>query len=330
MKKYIRYALLASLMVTVLGSAVGQAAPKWTLKLAHAVPVENAYHYAAIRMKERVEKETNGEVMIEIFPNNQLSTGERDILEGLQLGTIDLYMGSTGPMSGFEKRFLIFDSPYLFKDKQQVYQVLDGPIGQKILRLLDVQGIHCLAWMENGFRNLTNSRRPINSVADVATLKIRTQENKVHIALWRALSVDPTPMAWSEVFTSLQQGTIDGQENPIPVIYTSRLFEVQKYLALTRHVFSSALIAISENVYQSLPEDYQKIVENAAQDAALHEREVSDQMERDFVIALEKNGMVVTTPDMAPFQEAVKNVYADFRGDLGDAAPLLDEILSME
>lgn len=305
------------------------AAPKFSLKLGHAVPEENAYHYGAVKFKELVEAKTDGEVHIDVFPNNQLGTGERDLLEGLQLGTVDLYVGSTGPMGGFEKRFLLFDFPFLFKDKQHVYSVLDGEIGQHILGLLDAKGMRGLAWMENGFRNLTNAKRPVNGVEDVKGLKIRTMENKVHMAMWRTLGVDPTPMAWSEVFTALQQGTIDGQENPIPVIYTSKLYEVQKHLTLTRHVFSPAMIVVAKTVFDSLPEEYKKIFAEAAQEAALYERSVCDKMENDFVDSLKQNGMEVATPDLAPFQEACKSVYEEFKGELGEDAGLLDQIIAL-
>ena len=321
------FALISAVLFCCAHSS--DAAPKFSLKLGHAVPQENAYHFGAVKFKELVEAQTKGDVVIDVFPNNQLGTGERDIIEGLQLGTIDIYVGSTGPMGGFEKKFLLFDFPFLFNDKKHVYTVLDGEIGQYIMGLLDAKGLHGLAWMENGFRNLTNSKRPVISPKDAAGLKIRTQENKVHMAMWRALGADPTPMAWSEVFTALQQGTIDGQENPVPVIYTSKLYEVQKHLALTRHVFSPAMLIVAKPVFESLPEEYRVIFKNAAQEAALYQREVSQKMEDEFIETLKKNGMEITTPDLAPFQEASKKVYDDFKGELGDDAKLLDQILSL-
>ncbi|MDR1623305.1 MAG: TRAP transporter substrate-binding protein [Synergistaceae bacterium] len=319
--------LLVAVMLLVCAPIAG-AAPRFSLKLGHAVPEENAYHYGAVKFKELVEAKTGGEVQIDVFPNNQLGTGERDLIEGLQLGTVDVYVGSTGPMGGFEKRFLLFDFPFLFKDKKHVYSVLDGEIGRHILSLLDAKGMRGLAWMENGFRNLTNVKRSVGGVGDVKGLKIRTMENKVHMAMWRTLGVDPTPMAWSEVFTALQQGTIDGQENPIPVIYTSKLYEVQKHLTLTRHVFSPAMIVVAKAVFDSLPGEYQKIFAEAAQEAALYERGVCDKMENDFIDLLKRNGMEVTTPDLAPFQDACRSVYEEFKGELGEDAGLLDQIVA--
>ncbi|MDR2529885.1 MAG: TRAP transporter substrate-binding protein [Synergistaceae bacterium] len=315
-------------LLSVLFAFAAEAAPSRVLKLGHAVPEENAYHYGALKFKELVESETKGDIQIDVFPNNQLGTGERDIIEGLQLGTVDIYFGSTGPMGGFEKKFLLFDFPFLFRDKKHVYEVLDGEIGKYVMGLLDSKGIHGLAWMENGFRNLTNAKRAVNSPDDVKGLKVRTMENKVHMAMWRVLGVDPTPMAWSEVFTALQQGTIDGQENPVPVIYTSKLYEVQKHLALTRHVFSPAMILVAKPLFDSLSPERQKIFEKAALEAALHERAVCDKMENDFIDSLKKSGMEISTPNLAPFQEASRKVYDEFRGELGDDAKLLEQILA--
>ncbi|MDR1885665.1 MAG: TRAP transporter substrate-binding protein [Synergistaceae bacterium] len=322
------YVILLAMFVALSCPFRSDAAPSKVLKLGHAVPEENAYHFGALKFKELVESRTNGDIQIDLFPNNQLGTGERDILEGLQLGTIDLYVGSTGPLGGFEKKFLLFDFPFLFRDKKHVYEVLDGDIGKYVMGLLDAKGIHGLAWMENGFRNLTNAKRPVNTPADASGLKVRTMENKVHMAMWRELGVDPTPMAWSEVFTALQQGTIDGQENPIPVIYTSKLYEVQRHLALTRHVFSPAMIAVAKALYDTLTPEQQEIFQTSAQEAAQHEREVCDKMENDYIKSLEENGMQITRPDLSLFQEASLKVYDEFKGELGDDAKLLDQIIA--
>lgn len=298
------------------------------LKLGHSVSDQHPYHLGAQRFKEMVEKETKGAIEIALFPNNQLGTGERDLLEGLQLGTVDLYVGSTGPMGGFEKKFMLFDFPFLFKNKEQAYSVLDGEIGQYVMGLLDKIGIKGLAWYENGFRHFTNSKRPVNTPEDVKGLKLRTMENKIHMALWRAMGADPTPMAWGEVFTALQQGTVDGQENPIPIIYVQKINEVQKHLAITGHVFSPAMIAVAKAKFDALPKEHQDIIMKAAKESALYQREQITKMENEQVQKLKDLGMLVTMPDVAAFREATKSVYDEFRGELGDDAKLLDKILS--
>ncbi len=320
--------LVCGLAMVGASAAMVAAEAKYAYKLGHSVSEKHPYHLGAVRFKEIVEKETKGDVTVSVFPNNQLGTGERDLLEGLQLGTVDFYVGSTGPMSGFEKKFMLFDFPFLFKSKRHVYGVLDGKIGAYVMGLLDKQGMKGLAWCENGFRHVTNSKRPIAVPADAKGLKLRTMENKVHMAIWKALGADPTPMAWGEIFTALQQGTVDGQENPIPVIYTSKIYEVQKHLSLTGHVFSPAMIIMSKAKFDALPKEYQDIVLKAAREAAVYQREQITKMEDEQISKLKELGMTVTTPDTTPFREATKAVYEQFRGELGEDAKLLDDIIA--
>ena len=310
-------------------SSVAWGAPAYTFKLGNSVAENHPYTLGCLRFKELVEERSKGDIVINVFPNGQLGTGERDLLEGLQLGTVEMYFGSTGPMAGFEKRFLLFDFPFLFKNKEHVYAVLDGEIGTYILGLLDKLGIKGLGWAENGFRNFTNSKRSIHTPEDVTGLKLRTMENKAHMAMWRVLKADPTPMAFSELFTALQQGTIDGQENPIPIIYTSKFYEVQKHLALTRHVFSPSFIAMAKPIFDSLPPEYQEIVLTSAKDAVLYEREQITKMENEQISLLKGLGMEITEPNLQDFQKKTESVYADFRGELGDDARLLDEIIEL-
>ncbi len=303
---------------------------KQVFKLGHAVNEQHPYHSGAMKFKEIVEKETNGMVEIRLYPNNQLGSGERDMIEGLQLGTVDLVVTSTGPLSGFEKKFILFDFPFLFKDKQHAYRALDGEIGQYVLSLLEEQGIKGLAWYENGFRHLTNSKKEVFVPDDVKGIKLRTMENKVHMGIWTALDAIPTPMAWGEVFTALQQHTVDGQENPIPIIYTQKVYEAQKYLTLTGHVYSPAVLLMSKNQYDSLPEEYREIFLQAAKESGTLERNLITEMENQQVELLEQAGMKVTTPDKEAFLQKTMPVYDTYKDELGQDAGLLDQIINME
>ncbi len=302
---------------------------KFVFKLGHVVNESHPYHLGAARFKEIVEKETDGNIEIELFSNSQLGTGERDHVEGLQLGTIDIVVTSTGPLSGFERKFMLFDFPFLFRDREHAFKVLDGEIGQYVSGLLEEQGIKGLAWYENGFRHLTNSKYEVLTPEDVKGLKIRTMENEVHMAIWRAMDVDPTPMAWGEVFMALQQGTVDGQENPIPVIYTQKVYEVQKYLSLTGHVFSPAMLLMSKVEFDKLPEEYQEIVLKAAEESAILQRELIASMESEQIEKLQEAGMVISYPDSTLFLEATKIVYEEFKPELGEAGKFLYEIINM-
>lgn len=328
MGRTLKRSLLTLLCLSLLASTAG-AAPTYSFKLGNSVAEDHPYTLGCLKFKELVEERTKGDIVINVFPNGQLGTGERDLLEGLQLGTVEMYFGSTGPMAGFEKKFLLFDFPFLFKNKKHVYAVLDGEIGSYVLGLFDNLGIKGLAWAENGFRHFTNSKKPVTVPEDVKSLKLRTMENKAHMAMWRVLGADPTPMAFSELFTALQQGTIDGQENPIPIIFTSKFYEVQKHLSLTKHVFSPAFIAIAKATFDSLPQNYQTILLQCAKDAVLYEREEINKMEEKQVALLKARGMQVTEPDIEAFQKNTKPVYEEFRKELGDAAKLLDEIIAL-
>ncbi len=302
---------------------------KHVYKLGHAVNEQHPYHLGAEKFKEIVERETEGMVEIKLYPNNQLGSGERDLIEGLQLGTVNLVVTSTGPLSGFEKKFMLFDFPFLFRDKDHAYRVLDGEIGDYVLGLLENQGIKGLAWYENGFRHFTNSKRAVTEPKDVKDIKLRTMENKVHMGIWTALGATPSPMAWGEVFTALQLGTVDGQENPIPIIYTHKLYEVQPFLTLTGHVYSPAVLLMEKDAYDDLPEDYKAIFTAAAKESGLLERDLITEMEDEQVALLEEAGMEITLPDKAAFLEKTMPVYEQYRGELGEDAALLDKIIDM-
>jgi len=194
------------------------------------------------------------------------------MVEGLQLGTIDLVVTSTGPLGGFVSKMFVVDLPFLFRDREHAYKVLDGPIGRELMDAFSAKGIKGLAFWENGFRQITNNVRPIEKPEDLKGIKLRTMENKVHLAAFRAFGASPTPMAWSEVYTALQQKTIDGQENPVAIIYHQKLVEVQKYLALTRHFYSPTPLLMSLKAFNALPQDTQKIMADTALECATYER----------------------------------------------------------
>jgi len=287
-----------------------------SLKLGHAVAPVHPYHLGAVRFAELVAQRTEGKVKVEVYPSTQLGN-ERDMVEGLQLGTIDLVVTSTGPVGGFVPKMFVVDLPFLFRDRDQAYRVLDGPIGRDLLSALSSKSIRGLAFWENGFRQITNNVRPIEKPADLKGIKIRTMENKVHLAAFRAFGASPTPMAWSEVYTALQQRTIDGQENPIAIIHDHKLYEVQKYLALTGHFYSPSLLLMSERSFNHLPRDFQKVIMDTALECAQYERNLLRQSEAQQLETLKAKGMQVTVPDKKPFQEAAAPVYKEFEGQFG-------------
>ncbi len=286
------------------------------LKLGHAVAVEHPYHLGAVKYAELVGQRTGGKVKIDVYPSTQLGN-ERDMVEGLQLGTIDLVVTSTGPLGGFVPKMFIVDLPFLFRDREHAYKVLDGPIGRELLDAFSAKGIKGLSFWENGFRQITNSVRPIEKPEDLKGIKIRTMENKVHLASFKAFGASPTPMAWSEVYTALQQKTIDAQENPIAIIYHQKIFEVQKHLALTGHFYSPTPLLMSLKAFNALPKDTQKIMADTAMECAAYERNLLRDSEIRQTTEIRAKGMQVTTPNKRPFQDAAASVYKEFENQFG-------------
>lgn len=297
------------------------------LKLGHAVAPEHPYHLGAMRYSEWIAQRTKNKVKIDVYPSTQLGN-ERDMVEGLQLGTIDLVVTSTGPLGGFVPRIFVVDLPFLFRDREHAYKALDGPIGRELLDAFSAKGIKGLAFWENGFRQMTNNVRPIEKPEDLKGIKIRTMENKVHLSAFRAFGASPTPMAWSEVYTALQQKTIDAQENPIAIIYFQKIYEVQKYLALTGHFYSPAPLLMSLKAFNNLPKNIQKIMLDTAMDCATYERNLLRDNEAKQLAEIKAKGMQVTLPNKKPFQAAAAPVYKEFESQFG--IEIIDRIIATQ
>lgn len=262
------------------------------MNLAFTPPLDSHYGDAGEAFASKIEELSGGDIAIALKPAGALG-GERDVIEGLQIGTVELTMSSTGPIGNFVPEVYALDFPFLFNDYDSAHAVLDGEIGQELLDSFTPHGIVGLAWAENGFRHITNSVRPINSPEDMHGLKLRTMENEVHIAAFKDLGAAPTPMSWTEVLTSLQQGTIDGQENPIPIVTANNMWEIQKNITLTGHVYSPAVIAMSAIHWEGLSEDEQGWFRQAAQAAAEASRERVAKSEAEGIAQMRENGMEV-------------------------------------
>jgi tripartite ATP-independent transporter DctP family solute receptor len=236
----------------------------------------------------------------------------------VQLGTQDLVNTSTGPVGNFVPEVKIVDIPFLFRDYDHARKVMDGPIGQDILTRFPSKSIIALAWTENGFRHMTNSKRDIVKPDDAKGLKMRTMENKVHMDGYRTFGILPTPMAFPELFGAMQQGTVDGQENPIPVILSAKFAQVQKHLSLTGHVYSPALLLLAPKVWNKLSDADKKVFTEAANKAAVAQRKKVNEDENNGIAQLEKDGMkVIRTVDKAAFQAALKPAYESYAKEFG-------------
>lgn len=307
----------------VLGIQTATAATR-TLKLAHAVSTTAPYHLGAEKFAQVLSERLGDRFEIHIFPNKQLGS-ERSLVEQLQIGTIDLVVTSTGPLGGFVPKMLVVDLPFLFRNTQHVDHVFEGPVGRSLLASLEKAGIKGLAFWENGFRNLTNNRRPVFKPADCRGLIVRTMENEIHLESFRLLGANPTPMAWGEALTALKQGTIDGQENPLNIIYTHGIYDFQKYLALTAHFYSPALLLMNLKKYEALSAPDREAFLQAAQIAGRYEKELIRKGEAETLKKLENLGMRVTLPDRSFFRKAMAPVYKKYQSRFGET--LIQEIL---
>ncbi len=300
-------------------AASGQATGQTMLKINIAVAQNSHYGVAIDTFAREVERRTNGRYKVQTFYSAALGA-ERESVEGVQLGTLDLTLTSTGPLPNFVPEVAILDIPFLFRDYAHARAVLDGPIGQELLAKFPAKGMIGLAWAENGFRHMTNSKRPVNVPEDLKGLKMRTMENPIHIEAYRQFGILPTPMAFTEVFTALQQGTVDGQENPLSVITAAKLDQVQKYLSLTGHVYSPAVFLMNKAQWDKLSDADRQAFLDAARDGVRANRARVDDDERKAVADLRARGMTVAeNVDKAKFQAALGPVYTDFGKRFGQA-----------
>ena len=305
---FLALAATAGVTLGVAPAALAQTSMKINISIA-----QNSHQGVAIDTFAReVEKRTNGRYKVQTFYSGSLG-GERESVEAVQLGTQELTFTSTGPVPNFVPEVAILDIPFLFRDYNHARSTLDGPIGQELLGKFSSKGIVALAWGENGFRHMTNSKRAVNLPDDLKGLKMRTMENPVHIQAYKQFGIIPTPMAFTEVFTALQQGTVDGQENPLSVITAAKLDQVQKYLSLTGHVYSPALFLMNKAAWDKLsPADKQAFLA-AAKEAVKANRARIDDDERKAVADLRAKGMaVVDNVDKSKFQATLAPVYVDF------------------
>jgi C4-dicarboxylate-binding protein DctP len=288
-----------------------------TIKFAHGMPPdeEEALHRGVVVFKKMVEQKTAGRVKVDIYPASQLGK-EREQFEGVKLGTIEMCMIAEGPMAGFFPEIMVIGIPYLYANEITAWRSLDGPFGKVLFEdMRKKTGVRALGIGENGFRNFTNRVRPIKSPDDMKGLKIRTMENPAHMAMVRAMGASATPIAWGEVYMALQQGVVDGQENPVSVIEVSKFNEVQKYLTLDGHVYSILPILINDKFFMSLAPDIQKIITDTTKTIVAVQRGQNVKKVYDGVKSLQDKGMEVYSPtdkELQMFREKSQTPVLEF------------------
>jgi tripartite ATP-independent transporter DctP family solute receptor len=314
---------LAAVTLTALCFAA-PAVAQTKLRFAHTLPPSDTHNAAALQFAEVVKAKTNGQIVVEVHPAGALGN-DPGILANLRTGVLEIGLAGNPFFTSFAPKLNALDLPYLFADYAHVYRVVDGPVGEKLLAELEANQLKGLAFWEIGFRNLTNSVRPVRLPDDIKGLKIRTTPNPAHVTAFRALGAIPTPMPFPEVYLALQTKAVDGQENPVGLIFASKFHEVQKHMTLTQHAYTVSIVAMNLGRFNALAPGERAALVAAAREAAAHQRKLNRASEGDALAKIKQAGVeVVESPDTARFRAAagdgaMKDYVAKHGADLVDA-----------
>lgn len=302
--------LFLTVAVILLSASIAMAASV-TLKLGHIAEPKNNYGQGADYFANLVKERSNGEIEIKVFPSSSLGD-QRELVEGLTLGTVDMTLTGTAVLGNFIPEVSVFDLPFLFRDVQHAYKALDT-VGMELCKKGEARGMITLAIWENGVRHMTNNAHPIKTPADMKGLKFRVMEQPVYISMMKSMGASPTPMAMSELYTSLQKGVVDGQENPLGHIATKRFYEVQKYLSLSGHTYAPEPLLISVSSWKKLSPAQQEILRKAAEDTRDWERELSRKMDVECLEIVKNSGSCQVNEDVdkEAFAQITKSVWND-------------------
>lgn len=277
----------------------------------------DAYAYAAREFKKILEEAKPGHFDVKLFPNRQLGD-EKEMVQGMQLGTVDAGLITNSIVANVVPEFQINDLPFLYASSEQAHKTLDGPMGDKLFDKLAEKNIVGLAYCESGFRNMINNKRPVAQPADVEGVKYRVMESPIFIGMYDNLGGSAVPMAWGDTFTAVQQGAVDGLEIPTWVIDAAKLYEVTEYLSLTQHVYTATPFIMSQKVFDSMSEEDQKLVRTAAQTACARQRDFNAKQEQAIIAKLKEAGMEVNeVSDPKAFQQKMQPVYDEYRPKIG-------------
>jgi tripartite ATP-independent transporter DctP family solute receptor len=281
------------------------------LRFAHTITPTDSQHLAVEQFAKKVAERTNNAVQIQVFPAGQLGN-DMQLLDGVKLGTVDIAMTGNPFFTTIAPELNIFDLPYLFRNFDHAYKVLDGPIGTEVRRVLEKHGMKPIGILEIGFRNVTNSKRPIKVPEDLKGLRIRTTPNPAHIQAFRILGANPVPMPFTEVYLALSTGTVDGQENPIALTYAMKFYEVQKYLSLTYHAYTVANVVMNLKKYQELKPEYQKILHDCLLEATNWQRKLDRELDQKALAYMKSAGVQIEeNPDRDAFRKLVADRTAE-------------------
>jgi tripartite ATP-independent transporter DctP family solute receptor len=322
MRRHLGLAAALTLAVAGVGGfAATTIAADYELRVASYAPEGDIIDRALQRFKEELEQRSDGRIEVTVFRNSTLGSN-REALEMAKIGGVDFVVAGAPHVSNFAPILGAVSFPFLWKDRETMLEVLDSDLGDRLTASAEAQadGLKILAWWDTGFRHVTNNRKPIMTADDVQGLKIRTVPTPVQVAFWKAMGAIPTPMGWTEVMPALQQGVIDGQENPPAVVYPYKVYEFQKYYSLTGHSNEPNLLVASTQSMEALPADLQEAVVAAAAATTPFERQIAEEYNRDIMGELSKVIEINEVPEetLAKFREVAASIYEDSYADVGD------------
>ena len=314
--------LRVSVLVLVVGLLVpsgAMAAAKWNMKFGHDMPEDSAQHVAALKYAELVKERTKGQVEVKVFPAQQLGT-DPEMVQQAQMGTLEIVLPPTAKISGFAPSLQLADLPFLFPTKETCYQVLDGPVGDKLMALLESKGLKGVSFWESGFKQMT-ANKPIRKPEDFAGMKVRVMESPILIAQYKQVKANPIPIDFAETYNALQQGVVEAQENPLVSIVNMKFYEVQKYTMLSNHGFLGYAFLFSKKVYEGLPADIQKVLRDTARELAPFERAETARRESGYIERIRKGGSQIvefSAAEKAAFEQAFRPVHQQFAKTIGE------------
>ena len=308
-------------LIIIIGTVfvLSTAQAETVIKIGHGANDKYHMHRALLHFKKLVEEGSKGEFNVQIFPSSQMGP-DREMIEGVQTGVLEMAVSPSSFFAGWDPAFSVIELPYMYPGKDVALKVLNGPGGDKMLSKLEAQGLIGLGWLENGVRNVTNNVRPIRTPEDLKGIKLRTMKVPAHVDTFLALGANPTPMNFGEVYSALQQGVIDGQENPIALIDSQRFYEVQKYVSLTSHVFTAYIPVISKSFFNGLSKKHQELLVDSMKKSADYQQELVNGEEAAQLEKIKKAGTEVTIlskEQLQAFVDKTDSVRKKYRETVG-------------
>lgn len=320
-----RVALASLFLVAAVGCSKQQDVQ--VLKLAHDLDQSHAVHKAMVFMGERLHELSGGTMDVNVYPSGQLGT-ERELLELLQIGSLAMTKVSASPLEGFVPQMKVFSIPYIFRDKDHFWRVLESDIGRSMLQAGDHVRLRGLGYYDAGSRSFYTVNRPIHKPSDLSGLKIRVQESQTSMRMVSSLGGAPTPISWGELYTALSQGVVDGAENNPPSFFLSKHFEVSKYYTLDEHTYVPDVLLISSHIWNNLNPQQQAWLQQAVDESVDHQRELWEISTNEALAAVKAAGVEVIYPDKTAFIEQVNGMHESYRGE--PVYELMQNIMSMQ